>query len=55
MQQTDVDATLVGYFQTVEPGRFYEWVVSNMTYSNKLELLRKILKQHGLWEMYDAP
>lgn len=45
-------ALLDAYFQTSEPEQFQDWVIAEMTFNNKLQLLGKIIKQPDLWEMY---
>jgi hypothetical protein len=47
-----IDSTIVRYFQPAEPERFLQWLLTNLNFNAKLQLLQKMVKAHGLWEIY---
>jgi hypothetical protein len=47
-----IDETILNYFQPVEPDQFLDWLLANLNFDGKLQLLRRMIKEHGLWPLF---
>ncbi len=47
-----IDGVIIAYFKPDEASQFIEWMVSRVSFSGKLEVLRRILQEVDLWTTY---